>query len=175
MHDGASAHHAQSVRYFLHETFPERWIGRCEPIEWPARSPDLTPTDYFLWGVIKDRVHATKPKDLEELEDAIITEMGSLSEELCRKACQSISTLKTTTLQRTRRKTHRAIFVRIFLVKSLKGSFICELFFFCCSNKSSLRAQACCYFLWVIVYMYVLNQVMRLRYDLYAVSIAYTA
>ncbi|CAF0839836.1 unnamed protein product [Rotaria sp. Silwood1] len=90
MHDGAPAHYAQSVRYFLHETFPDRWIGRRGPIEWPARSPDLTPTDYFLWGVIKDRVYATKPKDLQELEDAIITEMESLPEELCRRACQSV-------------------------------------------------------------------------------------
>ena len=50
MHDGAPAHCAQSVRQFPHKTFPDRWIGRRGPIEWPARSPDLTPTDYFFMG-----------------------------------------------------------------------------------------------------------------------------
>ena len=48
MHDGAPPHYAQSVRQFLDEKFPDRWISRRGPIEWPARSPDLTPTDFFL-------------------------------------------------------------------------------------------------------------------------------
>jgi hypothetical protein len=44
MHDGAPFHYAQSVRDFLDRKFPNRWIGRRGPIDWPARSPDLTPT-----------------------------------------------------------------------------------------------------------------------------------
>lgn len=32
MHDGAPAHYAQSVRNFLYDTFPGRWIGRRGPI-----------------------------------------------------------------------------------------------------------------------------------------------
>ena len=91
MHDGAPAHYHQSVRRFLDKTFPDRWIGRRGPIEWPARSPDLTPTDFFLWGVIKDRVYATKPQNLQALKDAISTEMGRLPMELCQKACQAVS------------------------------------------------------------------------------------
>jgi hypothetical protein len=50
MHDGAPARYAQSVRHFLHETFPDRWIGRLGPTDWPAGSPDLTPTDFFIMG-----------------------------------------------------------------------------------------------------------------------------
>lgn len=34
---------------YLDKTFPNRWIERRGPIEWPTRSPDLTPLDYFLW------------------------------------------------------------------------------------------------------------------------------
>ncbi|CAF3393782.1 unnamed protein product [Rotaria socialis] len=75
MHDGAPAHYARSVRQFLEDTFPDRWIGRRGWIEWPARSPDLTPTDFFLWSVIKDRVYAIRPPNLQTLEDAIITDM----------------------------------------------------------------------------------------------------
>lgn len=46
-HDGAPPHFRQDVRNFLNNSFPERWIGRRGPIHWPARSPDLTPLDFF--------------------------------------------------------------------------------------------------------------------------------
>jgi hypothetical protein len=35
-------------------------------------------------------VYATKPQNLQALEDAIITEMRKLPVELCRKACQLV-------------------------------------------------------------------------------------
>ena len=38
--DGAPVHYANTVRAWLNEKFPDRWIGRGGPIEWPARSPD---------------------------------------------------------------------------------------------------------------------------------------
>ncbi|KAG5892168.1 hypothetical protein JTB14_026406 [Gonioctena quinquepunctata] len=49
--DGAPPHYARDVREFLNNCFPRRWIGRRGPIEWPPRSPDLTPLD-FSCGVI---------------------------------------------------------------------------------------------------------------------------
>jgi len=67
--DGAPPHYAQAVRDWLDENFPGRWIGRRGPIEWPARSPDLTPPDFFLWGVVKDIVYANKPRTVEDLKD----------------------------------------------------------------------------------------------------------
>ncbi|CAF3178865.1 unnamed protein product [Rotaria sp. Silwood2] len=91
MHDGAPPHYAQPVRQFLHETFPDRWIGRRAPIEWPVRSPDLTSTDFFLWPMIKDSFYVTKPENIHALKDAITTEMQRLPEDLCRRACQSVS------------------------------------------------------------------------------------
>ncbi|KAJ4431225.1 hypothetical protein ANN_19822 [Periplaneta americana] len=45
-----------------------RWIGRRgSAAEFPPRSPDLTPPDFYLWGALKDKVYATKPQTLEEL------------------------------------------------------------------------------------------------------------
>ena len=46
--DGAAAHYSLRVRTWLHNKRPENWIGRGGPVEWPARSPDLTPCDFFL-------------------------------------------------------------------------------------------------------------------------------
>ena len=45
--DGAPAHWGLMVRETLHAEFPDRWIGRDGPIVWPARSPDITPLDFF--------------------------------------------------------------------------------------------------------------------------------
>ena len=41
--DGAPPHFAMAVREFLDVTFANKWIGRRGPIEWPPRSPDITP------------------------------------------------------------------------------------------------------------------------------------
>jgi hypothetical protein len=55
--DGAPPHYAQQVRQYLNATYGDRWIGRAGPVPWPARSPDLTPCDFYLWGEIKRLVY----------------------------------------------------------------------------------------------------------------------
>ena len=47
-HDGAPPHFMRAVRGHLDRRFEQTRIGRGGPISWPARSPDLTPLDYFL-------------------------------------------------------------------------------------------------------------------------------
>lgn len=88
--DGASAHYAKQVRDWLDEKFPARWIGRRGPIEWPPRSPDLTPPDFFLWGVLKDIVYSTKPRTVEDLQKTIRVSVRSISVETCEKVCRSL-------------------------------------------------------------------------------------
>ena len=44
--DGAPAHYLSRVRTYLDKKSPENWIGRDNPVEWPARSPYLTPCDF---------------------------------------------------------------------------------------------------------------------------------
>lgn len=46
-HDGATPHFAVKVRNYVDKTFPT-CIGRGTRLAWPARSPDLTPMDFFL-------------------------------------------------------------------------------------------------------------------------------
>lgn len=70
--DGAPAHFARLVRDYLDIVFPNRWIGRNGPIQWPPRSPDLTPLDFFLWGFLKDRVFRTVVEDIPEMEARIL-------------------------------------------------------------------------------------------------------
>lgn len=66
-HDGAPAHYGIQVRNLLNELFPERWIGRGGPIQWPPRSPDLNPLDFFFWGYLKEKVYrepVVSPEDV---------------------------------------------------------------------------------------------------------------
>jgi len=58
-HDGAP-HSSLEVRNFLNYRFPGRWIGRGGPHNWPARSPDLSPLDYCIWGWMKELVYSVK-------------------------------------------------------------------------------------------------------------------
>ncbi|GFS54097.1 putative LOC100569746 [Trichonephila clavipes] len=58
-----------------HNRFIERHvfcpISRFGLVNWPPRSCDLTPLDYFLWGYVKSLVYADKPQTLDRLEDNI--------------------------------------------------------------------------------------------------------
>jgi len=49
-HDGAPSRYTRYVMQHLNETFPNRWIGRGSTINWPPRSPDLTPLDFLFMG-----------------------------------------------------------------------------------------------------------------------------
>lgn len=71
LHDGAPAHFARQVRQYLDETFPQRWIGRSGPVNWPPRSPDLTPLDYCLWGWLKNEVYKVKVDNRDALINRI--------------------------------------------------------------------------------------------------------
>ena len=79
--DGAPPHYAVPVREWLNERFPRRWIGRRGIQEWPARSPDLTPLDFFLWGYLKTEVYKTPVHDLPELRARISRECRNITRE----------------------------------------------------------------------------------------------
>lgn len=80
MQDGAPPHYALSVRARLGEHF-EEWLGRRGTWEWPARSCDLTPMDFAVWGIIKEKVYATKPKSLAHLGGLIEGAFEELNED----------------------------------------------------------------------------------------------
>ena len=66
-HDGAPPHSSREVRNFLNYLFPGRWIGRGGPHHWPARSPDLSPLDYCVWGWVKELVYSVKVETRDAL------------------------------------------------------------------------------------------------------------
>lgn len=88
--DGAPAHYALQVRQWLDRKFPARWIGRRGPLEWPPRSPDLAPCDYFLWGYLKQRVYSTRPSTIEQLRLRIEQCCAEIPADMLDRSCQSI-------------------------------------------------------------------------------------
>ncbi|GFX90820.1 DUF4817 domain-containing protein [Trichonephila clavipes] len=71
VNDGATCHTARATIDLLKDTFGDRLISRFGSLNWPPRSCDLTPLDYFLWGFVKSLVYADKPQTLDHLEDNI--------------------------------------------------------------------------------------------------------
>ncbi|GFV75779.1 transposable element Tc3 transposase [Trichonephila clavipes] len=69
--DGATCHTARATIDLLKDTFGDRLISRFGPVNWPPRSCDLSPLDYFLWGYVNSLNYADKPQTLDHLEDNI--------------------------------------------------------------------------------------------------------
>lgn len=80
-HDGCPAHYSAEVREYLDNAFPGRWIGRGGPIRWPARSPDLAPCDFFLWGHLKNNIYKTTYDNLDSLRNKLQEECRLISPE----------------------------------------------------------------------------------------------
>jgi hypothetical protein len=74
--DGAPAHGALDIRAWLAEFFPNHTIALHHNHEWPPRSPDLTPCDFFLWGYVKSRVYVSPPASVDDLRQRIIREIA---------------------------------------------------------------------------------------------------
>ena len=87
--DGATAHTARLSMTKVQEMFPHRVISRFGDVHWPARSPDLSVCDFFLWGHLKERVYRSKPRTTEELKHSIRHEIQSVPLEMIGRAMQS--------------------------------------------------------------------------------------
>ena len=55
-------------------------ISRFADIAWPARSPELTAPDFFLWGFLKDRVFWRRIMTIQELKQAIVDEAAAIDD-----------------------------------------------------------------------------------------------
>ncbi|GFV27242.1 DUF4817 domain-containing protein [Trichonephila clavipes] len=87
--DGATCHTARATIDLLKDTFGDRLISRFEPVNWPPRSCDLTPLDYFLWGYVKSLVYADKPQTLGHLEDNIHRVIADIRPQMLEKVIEN--------------------------------------------------------------------------------------
>ncbi|GFS83144.1 putative transposable element [Trichonephila clavipes] len=90
--DGATCHTARATIDLLKDTFGDRLILRFGPVNWPPRSCDLTPLDYFLWGYVKSLVYADKPQTLDHLEDNIRRVIADIWPQMLEKVIENWTT-----------------------------------------------------------------------------------
>ncbi|GFS78689.1 uncharacterized protein TNCV_3148671 [Trichonephila clavipes] len=87
--DGAICHTARATIDLLKDTFGDHLISRFGPVNWPPRSCDLTPLDYFLWGYVKSLVYADKPQTLDPLEDNIRRVIADIRPQMLEKVIEN--------------------------------------------------------------------------------------
>ncbi|GFX90073.1 transposable element Tc3 transposase [Trichonephila clavipes] len=87
--DGTTCHTARATIDLLKDTFGDRLISRFGPVNWPPRSCDLTPLDYFLWGYVKSLVYVDKPQRLDHLEDNICRVIADIRPQMLEKVIEN--------------------------------------------------------------------------------------
>lgn len=89
--DGATPHFANQTIALLKEKFNGRVISRNGDVNWPARSCDLTPLDFFLWGYVKSQVYKNNPHSINKLKDEIIRVIREIEPQLCQRVIENFN------------------------------------------------------------------------------------
>ena len=76
--DGATCHTAKATLDVLRPVFEDRIISRKADVVWVPWSCDLTPLGYYLWGEVKNKCYADRPKTIDALKDNIREAIGEI-------------------------------------------------------------------------------------------------
>lgn len=88
--DGATCHTSNASMEVVREMFPGKVISKRGNIEWPPRSPDLSPLDFFLWGFLKNKIYSNKPRTITALKGNIRAEMAAIPTATCRRVFDNL-------------------------------------------------------------------------------------
>ena len=69
--DGASVHTTLQAGAWLQQRFGQRVISRHTDHPWPAKSPDLSPLDYWFWSVAMRELTRVPPSSIEEMKATV--------------------------------------------------------------------------------------------------------
>ena len=86
---GATSHTARETIQLLHKKFPGRVLSRSGDQNWPPRSCDLTPLDFFLWGYLKSQIYVNKPTTIRALKEEIQRCIDEIQPHLCKIVVES--------------------------------------------------------------------------------------
>jgi len=95
--DTTTCHTAHATMNILCERFEGMVISYNGNVNWPPRSCDLTPLDFFLWGYLKSQVYANKPRTIDALKVNIRNTIQQIQPDLCDKVIKNwISRIRAT-------------------------------------------------------------------------------
>ena len=101
--DGATSHTARDSMAAVRNLFPNHVISRYTygDITWPARSPDLSACDFFLWKYLKSQVFkAPAPHTVQELKHRIQQKVKGIPVEMPQRAMGDVHKRLTEWLER---------------------------------------------------------------------------
>ena len=81
--DGATCHTPDATMHILQERFEGRVISRRGDVNWPTRSCDLAPLDFFLWGFLKSQVYANKLQSIDAIKVNITKAIVQIQPDMC--------------------------------------------------------------------------------------------
>ena len=84
--DGATCHTANVSMHEI-ESFLKTELSQNNL--WPPGSSDLTPADFFLWGILKGKVYKNTLRIIEHLKDAIRQEIQAVNADTLGKVFQN--------------------------------------------------------------------------------------
>lgn len=67
--NGCPSYNSASAQQYLRTFFGDRIISKQGTISWPAKSPDLSPNDFFLWAYIKSKIYSTEEEQANNLNE----------------------------------------------------------------------------------------------------------
>jgi hypothetical protein len=86
---GTTAHTVRASVSVLRDICPQQVISRGGDVPWPARSPDLSACDYFLWVYLKSKVLISKSTTTEELKQKIKGKIAASPEQMTRRVMEN--------------------------------------------------------------------------------------
>ena len=88
--DDATCHTDNETMALLRKKFNGRIISCRGDANWPPRSCDFTPLDFFLWGYLKEKVYVNNPRTIQELMDEIIRYINDIEPQLCLRVIENM-------------------------------------------------------------------------------------
>jgi hypothetical protein len=119
---GASARYGHLITRHLNLTSPWRWIDRGVRVQWPPKSPDLTPLDFCLWGWMKSEVYRENVNTRDQLVARTMSSAALLKQE-------RQDDLRTNTLTVVKRaenciRVHGGIFEHLLWTVAIYGGYL---------------------------------------------------
>ncbi|KAJ8887951.1 hypothetical protein PR048_007435 [Dryococelus australis] len=82
--DGAPPYCPVTVRAYLKEIFPGRWIGRGTPHQHTLGLHEAQACANALWGMVKQKVSKTRYETTDQLKDSVRTAFRSITPQMLR-------------------------------------------------------------------------------------------
>jgi hypothetical protein len=66
-------------------------VSHMDITDLPPNSPDLNPSDYFLWGFLKEKTFPKKAQTIMEFGALIIQACNEITDDMCRRVINNIT------------------------------------------------------------------------------------